>query len=242
MRWGTCESGVDWSKQELVDPQLSIISDSSCSRSSSPMAGSTSSSRWSSVNWLMSSSKSSTAEEASALEEAAARDAAVLDLLVLDWVGLFSTGLKHTQNVDFWSWKITSVSIYSCVCVSSRIYARILELNLLPFFTTSTIFFTTNTKSTSSVFWGERWIHSTDPAVHVQLDNGLSLKDKTLSHLKMHLWLCLDLTHINVPNEFQEDLIFFPPEYEQNPMTFTFHKPMFHSQWNIDNMATPQTK
>lgn len=82
----------------MAQSQLSIISDSSCSRSSSPMAGSMSSSRWSSVNWLISSSNSSTVDELepSGLEVGAARDDATLYLRLLDWVGVLGTGLKCT--------------------------------------------------------------------------------------------------------------------------------------------------
>ena len=72
------------------EPQLSIISDSSCSRSSSPRPGSMSSPRWSSVNSFINSSKSSTAEE---LETVETRDATQLGRRGFTWGAAFITGL-----------------------------------------------------------------------------------------------------------------------------------------------------
>lgn len=81
---------LDW------NPQLSIISDSSCSRSSSPRPGSTSSSRWSPVNSLISSSNSSTTE----VEAAVVRDTPVLCLRGLGVrVGVFRMGLTRTDRL-----------------------------------------------------------------------------------------------------------------------------------------------
>lgn len=118
---GKSGRGVDCAWQS---PQLSIISDSSCSRSSSPMPGSTSSSRWSRVNESISSSKSSTAEvEAAVLEVEAVRDAAALTLRDLGWVGLLRTGLKCdiiylvTDNAAFMSYPYKyQNSFHSCHC------------------------------------------------------------------------------------------------------------------------------
>lgn len=92
-------------------PQLSIISDSSCSRSSSPMSGSTSAgARWSSVNSLISSSKSSMAEVE------AVREAATLTLRNFDWVGDLRTGLKREILLKmFWNTSVTWIQIFEVV-------------------------------------------------------------------------------------------------------------------------------
>lgn len=119
-------------------PQLSIISDSSCRRSSSPMLGSTSSpSKCSSVNSLIRSSKSSTAEvegAAVALEVDAVRAVAMLCLRDLGWVGVFRTGLKCAERPVIYLFVTTLHSLKDIRTTSSNFHCTFNKGCLGPLF------------------------------------------------------------------------------------------------------------